>query len=266
MVLTSARSNFAVSIAFACVLAHNAVALDQTGANALATHLLTQVGRSHGIAAVARCGNGTVALALLQNSQMLVHATDPDLADVNATRALAEPTGVVGTRFYVERAAATPLVLTDNFVDLIVMYNLADADLASISFDAIKAALCPGGMAYIGRASGEGAGVTAGALNTWASGKSGVTVTTDAQGTWAIITKSEPAGTDIWTHRFHGPDNNPASTDAVVQFPFLLQYRLKPYQNGRYGSVVTSNGRMFVAFNDMSSWPTYRRHLRAHNI
>lgn len=241
-------------------------ALDQTAANSLAGHLLGQLGKTHGVAEIGRVNNGTLALALVQNSQMLVHATDPDLADVNVTRTLVEPTGVVGTQFYVERAAPTPSVLADNTVDLYVLYDLRAADMASVSFDAVKAALCPGGRAYIGRASAEGAGLSAADLTSWSNGKSGVSVTTDAQGVWAVITRSEQAGTDVWTHRFHGPDNNPASQDAALQFPFLVQYRIKPYQNGRYGSVVTSNGRMFIVFNDQSSWPTTRRFLRAYNI
>ncbi|MBD3242397.1 MAG: PQQ-binding-like beta-propeller repeat protein [Chitinivibrionales bacterium] len=242
-----------------------ASALDQTQANALVDHLLAQTGRTRGIAVVPRCGNGTVARALIERSGMLVHATDSDPAAVAATRALLLPTTQVGRRAYVEESGVTPLLVAENSVDLMVLCDLLDADLSAISFDDIQRALCPGGTAYVGRASAEGGGLTAAALQTWSSGKPEVSVSTDAQGTWAIIGKSEREGIDIWTHRFHGPDNNPSSSDTVVQFPFLLQYRQKPYNNGRYGSVVTSNGRLFVAFNDEGGRPR-RRILRAYRM
>lgn len=38
------------------------------------------------------------------------------------------------------------------------------------------------------------------------------------------IVKPFPAGIDDWSHPFHGPDNNPQSTDQLARMPYLTQF------------------------------------------
>lgn len=259
------RTTWLALTAAMCLVAATAVqALDQAQANALVDHLKAQLGRNRGIVEAPRCGNGTLVRALAERTAFTIHATDSDPSDIAASKEALAATFQVGTRGYAEPGPITPLKPAARSVDLIVLYDLTDGELASIDFDNIQQTLCPGGKAYVGRATAEGAGLTESALQTWVSGKSDVTVTTDAQGVWAVIGRQELAGVDTWTHRYHGPDNNPASADQVADWPGLLQYRAKPYKNGRYGSVLSANGRLFILFND-GNRNSYR-YLRAFRI
>ena len=38
------------------------------------------------------------------------------------------------------------------------------------------------------------------------------------------LTKPVPEGSDEWTHPYHGPDNNPNSTDQQVKGKFRTQF------------------------------------------
>ncbi len=244
-----------------CTAMQPSVALSQADADALAAHVLGQLGRTRGVAALPRCGDGTFAAALSSASGMLIHAMDTDTADVRATRDRIAPTGRLGTRVFVDRNAAVLLPYGDNFVDLVVMHDLRDEDLAGVSLAAVRAALCPGGTAYLGRAAGEGAGLSLSAVQSWLGGAGDAVAVTDAFGTWAVLTKRDPPGTDEWTHRFHGPDNNPVSSDTVLKPPFMLQYRVKPYNNDRYVSMVSAEGRSFFSY-----WSGQGHYLAAHRI
>lgn len=247
-------SGMILSTALVLCVAAGSNAMDQASAEALAPHLLTRLGRTHGVASVPRCGNGNLAIAIAQAGGMLVHAMDNDAADVASTRSCAVSLGLLGSSFAVEAGAVTPLPYASDFVDLLVVADLSDAELSTVSFDDIRRALCPGGKAYVGRASAEGAGLSTAALQAWCNGKPEVTVTTDAQGTWAVLTKTEDAGADEWSHRMHGPDNNPFSLDTEFDWPSLPQFRVKPYNVSRYGTLVAAGGRLFVGHNEAEYW------------
>ena len=242
-------------------------ALDQSSANSLADFLLAQSGRTHGMCAVARCADGTLPLALLNKSEMVVHAIDASRANVEATLSLAEPTGLVGRRLYAEKGITSSLPYTTNYLDLLVITGLTDSDLSGVSLAEIVRGICPdGGQAWVGRASAEGAGLTEAALRTWAGSSPNVTVTSNAQGAWAKVTKGKPAGMDEWTHSFHRPDNNPASDDQVLTFPHIDQYRLKPYHPARGGSIVAGGGRLYEVFRHGAGWTFNDQILRAFNV
>jgi len=236
-------------------------ALTQAAADSLAAHIIADLGRTRGVAALPHCGDGALPQAFLGASGMLIHAMDTDTADVRAARERIAPSGLLGTRVFVDRNASVLLPYNDNFVDLVVVSDLGDADLAGLPLAAIRAALCPGGKAFLGRAAGEGAGLSLTAIQAWLSGASDAVGVTNQYGTWAVLTKSQAAGTDDWTHRFHGHDNNPVSLDTVLKHPFMLQYRVKPYNNDRYVSMVSAQGRVFFSY-----WSGQGHYLVAHRI
>lgn len=225
--------------------------LDATTADNLALAILTQTGRSGGVCELPRAGDGQLARAFVQNSRMLVHAMNPDTASVRVVRALLEPSGQIGLRAYVEKGTPSTIPLADDYADIIVITGVVDAQLASTPVAEIARALCPGGKAYVGRAVSEGAGLTTPALQSWVAGRSDAVVTTDAQGTWAILTKRTPAGMDEWTHAMHGPDNNPFSNDSLARWPYLMQFRAKPTTGIiRHGAAVAGGGRLYNMVNE----------------
>jgi len=62
-----------------------------------------------------------------------------------------------------------------------------------------------------------------------------------------VITKPVPSGMDDWSHFFHGPDNNPVSTDQWAQGPMLTQFIADPKFSPMPQVTVTAGGRVFIA-------------------
>lgn len=226
------------------------VALDQTSADNLATYCLGQLARVGGVASVPLSTDGTLARALLMKSSMSVHAMCGQSNQLGAIRSTAESGAGATARLYVEPGSPGALPYSSNFIDLVIVNGLTSADLSTVSRDEILRVLSPGGMAFIGRAVSEGAGLTTSALQTWAGASSAISVQTNANGTWAIVTKPRLAGSDEWTHFMHGPDNNPASNDSLVKWPFLPQWRQRPTGNHRWGAVVSGGGRTYTMRNE----------------
>jgi outer membrane protein assembly factor BamB len=247
-------------------------ALDATSANSLASAVLTQLGRSKGVCAIPNCGNGQLALAFLNNSGMKVHAMDPDTAHVRAASQLVDAAGFIAPRFYVDKGTLSLMPYTARFVDCIVITNLTDAALTNVSYSEIERVLDPNGMAWIGRATSEGSGITQAALQSWinaATRSLSTAVISTSNGTWAVITRKDVSGTDVWSR--HGYDSQASrySKDSVAAFPWLPQYKLKPYAANAPQTVVTSGGRMYTAIAERTSLPPVPAEnclLRAYNI
>jgi len=242
-----------------------ALALTQQEANSLAQYALSRLTLAGGVASVPRCGTGELAVAFVQNSALVVHAMASQDAELSAARAVLAPTGMFGRRAYLEKGAALALPYADNFVDMLVIADLTDGTLSSVSAAEVQRVLRPGGLALVGRAAGEGAGLTQAALQSWIGALANATVESNAQGLWAAIGKARPAGADNWSHRLHGPDNNPKSNDLTARWPYLPQWRMKPYNSSRNGTAVTANGRLYVFVNDRG-YADYPRTLRVYRI
>ena len=64
---------------------------------------------------------------------------------------------------------------------------------------------------------------------------------------------------DQWSHPYHGPDNNPQSTDQIARAPYLTQFLAEPYYGPMPEVTVISGGRMFKAFGSRAflrpQWP-----------
>lgn len=241
-------------------------------ATALAKHVLEIAGRRQGVCAIPRCGDGQLALAVAQNSGFLVHAMDSRTENLGLTRNMAETAGLFGRRLYVEQGTMATLPFADNYVDLLLATDLADADLATISPQGLLRVLSAcRGKAVVGRAD-SGGRLSPAALAAWAKKfqVSNVKVVRDSWGLWAIIQKPPLAGADDWTHSLHGADNNPVSKDAVLKWPYLLQYLAKPYLAPSWGSrTVVAGGRQFTVWSwwcrNASAWKLPSSHLCAYN-
>ncbi len=66
------------------------------------------------------------------------------------------------------------------------------------------------------------------------------------------VIKPFPKGVDDWTHPYHGPDNNPQSSDSVIVAPYLTQFLAEPRYAPLPQVAVASAGRVFKAFGHVA--------------
>ncbi len=184
---------------------------------------------------------------LAKRPAFVVHAQSSDTEVVTKLREAAEAAGVLGRSFYVESGKPAPLPYADRFVDLLVADNLHDSDLTPELRAAIVRVLAPGcGTALLGRAKEAGRGLSEKALRTWAKDLSHATVIDDDSGLWLLLRADLPAGSDEWSHRWHGAEGSQVSSDTTIKPPFLVQWWGMPRQEGFWGTtVIAANGRMF---------------------
>jgi hypothetical protein len=157
---------------------------------------------------------------LARESEFLILALDPDLQAVARTGQQAADAGLLGRRVYVAQGTARQIPLADNYVDLLVLADVRSNDLDDETRHEIMRVLTPvRGRAIIGD---------------------------------RVLTKPALSGADDWTHRLHGPDNNPVSSDRTFQMPAMLQYLAMPMQTSFQGTVLAAAGRRI----ELSDWVT----------
>ena len=66
------------------------------------------------------------------------------------------------------------------------------------------------------------------------------------------IVKPFPAGIDAWSHPYHGPDNNPQSSDQLARMPYLTQFLAEPLFCPMPEVTVAAGGRVFKAFGHIA--------------
>ena len=66
------------------------------------------------------------------------------------------------------------------------------------------------------------------------------------------IVKPAPAHADAWSHPYHGPDNNPQSTDQIARAPYLTQFLADPMFVPMPEVSVAAGGRVFRAFGHIA--------------
>lgn len=219
-------------------------------ASTLSQHLLALAGRRAGICSMPRCGDGKLAVAMAQNSKLLVHALSEDPAEVAAARKAACAAGLFNRRVYVENGSVAKNPLADWCADLLVIDDASDADMDQIAHKEVRRVLSPyRGVAIMGRAKTRGVGLTRAKLEAWLKGLEvpGGRIVEDEFGLWAVATMPPLAGGDDWTHYAHGPDQNRYSNDDALKYPYLMQWTAKPYYDGKFDIVVAAGGRLFRA-------------------
>ena len=181
-----------------------------------ATTLLDRIGVTRGIAVVPGDLECKLALDLVRASDLIVYVQLPRPEETEAARRAADSAGVYGTRVYVEKGSLDRIHLADNIADVLIAVGDAASQIPQAE---VMRVLCPRGKALLG----------------------------DRQ-----ITKPLPAGTDDWSHPYHGPDNNPQSNDQLARAPYMTQFLAEP----RYGPspqvAVASAGRVFKAFGNVA--------------
>ena len=181
-----------------------------------------------GVACVPDCGDGDLALELTRQSDFLVLAMDADAENVAVAKAKAADAGLLGRRLYVEQGSTGAIPFADNYVDLLVLSDVPEKDLSPELRAEILRVLTP----IRGRA-----------------------VLADT-----TIQKPEMHGSDWWTHKLHGPNNNQVSEDTAFEFPPILQFRAMPAYSSNVGSALTARG-IHIEINDWVHQNVYRAGL-----
>ena len=175
-----------------------------------------------------------LAIALAGRREWTIYCQLPSDAQVALARQRVDRAGLLGTRIYVEKGPWSRIHLADNLADAVIVTPQAAA-APGIERKELLRVVNPLGSVLLG----------------------------DEQ-----LTKPFPAGSDDWSHPYHGPDNNPQSRDLIARAPYLTQFFAGPYFVPPPGVSVAAGGRIFkahghLAFHDRE-WP-WRNKLVALN-
>ncbi len=153
---------------------------------------------------------------LAKGSELLVYFQGRTDVEALAVRKAAEVAGFLGSRVFVEQGDLKSIHLADNLAGAVLAAGRAPER-------EILRVLHPGGKAIIG--AGQGA---------------------------REIVKPFPEGIDEWSHPYHGPDNNPLSTDRLARAPYLTQFLAEPMFCPMPAQTVSAGGRHFKAFGHLA--------------
>ncbi|MBM4031281.1 MAG: hypothetical protein FJ291_05785 [Planctomycetes bacterium] len=160
-------------------------------------------------------GRGVLAeLAEKERWTVLFHS--PEAREAAAVREWAEGKGLLGDKVFVAQGGYGRIVLADNLATAAWVQASAAGKAAEAE---ISRVLHPGGTGHL-------------------DGKT--------------ITKPVPEGVDVWSHPYHGPDNNPLSTDRLARAPYLTQFIAEPKFSPLPTAVVAAGGRVFRAHGHIS--------------
>ena len=152
--------------------------------------------------------------------KITVYFQSPSADEVAAVRQAASKAELLGIRVFVDRGDWDRIHLADNLADMVVVPTLAKGTRAPPLDAEILRVLHPRAKALIG----------------------------DRE-----IVKPVPDGFDSWEHPFHGPDNNPVSTDEFARVPYITQFVAAPVFSPQPQVSVASAGRIFKFFGHLSS-------------
>ncbi len=189
----------------------------EVSAKAKAT--LERTGIDRGICAIRglsdRDGAGFVT-DVARGSELMVYFQSPRSEEVTAVREAAEAAGLLGSRVFVDLGDFDRVHLADNLAGAVLVSPSAEKALSEAE---LLRVLHPAGKAVLA----------------------------DRE-----IVKPEAEGTDSWSHPYHGPDNNPQSTDRLATAPYLTQFLAEPKFCPMPEVSVAAGGRIFHAFGHIA--------------
>ncbi len=188
-----------------------------------------------------------VALQLVQSNKFLVHILDADAETVAKVRRIAERAGVGIDRVVVQQREPGRLPYADNMIDLLVATKITDVALGDLAASEVLRVVRPEGAIVVGRDVGtDAAKDVATRLKGWASTEAAKTLGGTAA-SFVFFRKPIPAGVDQWPLWEHGPDNNPVSSDQIIQAPYMTQFMAEPYYITMPSITTVAGGRTFLA-------------------
>ncbi|MFT5470377.1 MAG: outer membrane protein assembly factor BamB [Verrucomicrobiales bacterium] len=176
--------------------------------------ILSQTKVKHGILCLAGLPeNGAdFAIQLAEASEFQIFVQSEDEAEIRELQEKAEATGLLGSRIFAAPGSLKTLHLGDNLADVAIAFD-------QTSDEQLLRVLRP-----------------------LAKGISG-----DRE-----LIKPVPEGIDDWSHPYHGPDNNPNSSDALVKGNFRTQFINVPKFSPMPEQTVIAGGRMYKAMGHIA--------------
>ena len=203
----------------ALALATLATASESTAVSPEADSVVDQIGIRRGVCAVLGLPVGDRARAIKQaasQGDLIVYFQSPSAEEISAVRQAAEGAGLLGSQVFVDEGDWSRLHLADNIAGAVLVSPSAEGH---VSQKEILRILHPGGKANL-------------------AGRE--------------IVKPVPEGVDSWSHPYHGPDNNPQSTDKLATSPYLTQFLAEPKFSPMPEISVAAGGRVFRAFGHIA--------------
>ena len=179
---------------------------------------LKWAGQTSGIAVVLNKVSPTPGLHTvdLAKAGLTVYYQSADPLKIAKVRKAADRAGLLGKSIFVEHSALNRICLADNLADFVLNGSGKD----QVAEKKLLRVLRPGGRVW--------------------------------QGGGKALVKPVMKGADSWSHPFHGPDNNPQSTDTVARAPYLTQFIQAPKFSPMPQITVAAGGRVYRAFGHIA--------------
>ncbi|MFV1965944.1 MAG: PQQ-binding-like beta-propeller repeat protein [Pirellulaceae bacterium] len=171
-----------------------------------------------GICVVVGASQPGLAVELAQPNELLIYVQSEDADRVAAVRTAAAEARLLGTRVWAEQGSNRHLHLADNLADAAIVDPRVWRQDESVRREVMRV-VHPGGQVLAGS---------------------------------QTVAVPIPDGVDDWSHPYHGPDNNPQSTDALARAPYLTQFLCEPWYVPMPQVTVASGGRVFKAFGHIA--------------
>ncbi|MFQ5808980.1 MAG: PQQ-binding-like beta-propeller repeat protein, partial [Armatimonadota bacterium] len=177
--------------------------------------ILDRIGVTRGICVLLGDRRCELAIDLARSSDLTLYVQLERASDARGAASAADRAGLYGTRIFVAKGERTRIGLADNVADAVVD---VDGSVNPPRGEVLRV-LRPGGKAIQGQAE---------------------------------LVRPIPEGMDDWSHHYHGPDNNPQSQDRLIRSPYITQFITEPRYAPAPQAVVSSAGRLFMAFGHVA--------------
>jgi len=188
---------------------------DKAAAKAVVATLSTEKGICV-ILGLPASANPAFVTEMAKQSELLVYFQSPRAEEVAAVREAAAAAELLGTRVFADRGESRVIHLADNLADAVLVAPAVEKEATEAE---LLRVLHPEGVAIVGG---------------------------------RRLVKPRPVGVDQWSHVFHGPDNNPLSTDQLARAPYLTQFLADPKFCPMPEVSVAAGGRVFRAFGHIA--------------
>ena len=193
------------------------LAFSSLGGAAHADRFTQMIGAERGIVAIIGTPDQeTQDLSCLDSNELTFFFHVENVEQANALQSLASSHSVLGTRVFVSHGSLDSIALGNNVADGVVVSKSAEGKTNNRELLRI---LRPRGKAIVGEKE---------------------------------LTKPVPDGIDEWSHPYHGPDNNPQSTDKLVRGDLQTQFIAYPKFSPMPEQTVIAGGRIFKAMGHIA--------------